>query len=106
MDVEVADELIIDEQDSIYDTIVNVDDSVASDALVDDSFSSVFDASPSKVILPPPVSMSTPKTPKQRKTMGVPKVVNRLPCDQCSLTYANERTLATHKRMHAMKSKC
>jgi len=96
---------VLDELDnSIVDDVL-LDASVASDALMEDSFSSTTGTSHNT-----PLSTSTPSKGKPRITR--PKTSSsstsggsRLSCTQCLNTFANERTLTVHLRMHAMKGK-
>jgi len=109
------DEQLIPDDDSFYvDDFLNIDASVGSNALVEDSFSSLPGLPEEGET---PKFTSTPRRPQQpmvprqdeSQPFSAPRLprtvppAQRLPCPQCQRSFANERTLSVHVRMHTMK---
>jgi len=93
---------ILDEDDSFFVDNDAAEISVGSDVLVEDSFSSVLSGRNHPVIHSTPVKSRQPSLLPSTSAPGRPE---RVKCTHCMRTYANQRTLSVHMRMHAMKGK-
>jgi len=105
-------EEVINDDDSFFqdvDDVLPLNQSIASNALLEDSFSSTL-GSTGTSHCQSPLAQSTPHSSKKRLQPTSTRPVNpqspaRLPCPQCPKMYANKHTLGVHVKMHAMKSK-
>ena len=107
-------EEVIDDDDSFFqdmDDILPLNQSIPSNALLEDIFSSSLGSTGITTHCQTPLAQSTPHSNKQRlqpttRTRPVnAQSLARLQCPQCPKTYPNKHTLGVHVKMHALKSK-
>jgi len=96
---------LLDEDDSFFADNHIIDASVGSNVFREDSFSSLCLSGETGEERRPFVH-STPHKPCQPASTATRReTAEKLTCPHCSNSYANNRTLSVHLRMHAMKGK-